>query len=64
MKKNTTEYSMQRAGGRCEPAGVSIFPLLELWYALKACTLYRTFERPVRFTGNLGGNADLFRPMV
>jgi len=64
MMKATIPDLSQRAGGWCKPVKGRILPLLELPVkSRKAGTLYRTFEWPDHLSGNLGGNADSFRPM-
>lgn len=65
MIKATIYIFLQRAGGRCEPVKDRILPLLELSVInRKAGTLYRTYEVAELHFGNLGGNADSFRPML
>jgi len=63
MKKEMIPGSLQRTGGWCEPAGVWIFPLLELSMKIEGLYPLAYLREAVHTSGNLGGNADSFRPM-
>lgn len=61
IEKAAASVLFKRAGVWCKPAKKLSFPLLSLPALPELGTLYRAMSG--RFCGNLGGNAESFRPI-